>query len=56
MENEQPIQRRTPRYESEDTSDLTNRELRGWYAYGSAAEVYAVCGVGMKLSNPAYSV
>ena len=30
----------------EDTSPTTERELRGWFSYGLAAEVFAVCGVG----------
>jgi hypothetical protein len=38
--------RRKSRYEGEDTSPTTKRELRGFYAYGVAAEVFAVCGVG----------
>jgi UMF1 family MFS transporter len=38
--------RRAPRYEGEDTSETTEREIRGWYLYGLAAEVFAVCGVG----------
>lgn len=39
--------RRRPRaYDDEDTSPTTDRELKGWYSYGLAAEVYAVCGVG----------
>jgi len=38
--------RRAPRFEGEDTSLTTDRELKGWYAYGLAAEVFAVCGVG----------
>jgi len=37
---------RPPRYEDEDTSPTTKRELRGWYAYALAAEVYAVVGIG----------
>ena len=37
---------RGPRYEGEDLSPTTARELRGFYAYGLAAEVFAVCGVG----------
>ena len=37
---------RGPRYEGEDLSPTTIRELRGFYAYGLAAEVFAVCGVG----------
>ena len=39
--------RRGPRYDGEDLSPTTNLELRGFYAYGLAAEVYAVCGIGM---------
>ncbi|KAN0104964.1 Autophagy-related protein 22-like protein [Hyaloscypha variabilis] len=38
--------RRGPRYDGEDLSPTTNLELRGFYAYGLAAEVYAVCGIG----------
>lgn len=38
--------RRAPRYEGEDTSETTEHEIRGWYLYGLAAEVFAVCGVG----------
>ena len=40
--------RRGPRYDGEDLSPTTNLELRGFYACGLAAEVYAVCGIGMK--------
>jgi UMF1 family MFS transporter len=35
------------RYEGEDNSATTDRELRGWYAYTIAAEVFAVVAVGM---------
>jgi UMF1 family MFS transporter len=35
------------RYEGEDTSPTTTRELNGWYAYPIAAEVFAVVAVGM---------
>jgi hypothetical protein len=38
--------KRPPRYDEEDTSLTTNKELMGWYSYGLAAEVFAVCGVG----------
>lgn len=34
------------RYEGEDTSPTSPRELRGWYAYPVAAEVFAVVAVG----------
>jgi hypothetical protein len=37
---------RAPRFEGEDVSPTTERELRGWYSTGLAAEIYAVCGVG----------
>ncbi|KAJ5765806.1 hypothetical protein N7520_005365 [Penicillium odoratum] len=40
------VQQRTPRYAGEDTTPTTRREILGWYAYGIAAEVFAVCGVG----------
>lgn len=33
-------------YEGEDTSPTTSREIWGWYCYGLAAEIFAVCGVG----------
>ncbi|RAR13431.1 autophagy-related protein 22-1 [Stemphylium lycopersici] len=34
------------KYEGEDTSPTTDRELNGWYAYPIAAEVFAVVAVG----------
>lgn len=37
---------RRPRYAAEDISATTKKELWGWYAYGLAAEIFAVCGVG----------
>lgn len=37
---------RPPRYVGDDTTPTTHRELLGWYSYGVAAEVFAVCGVG----------
>jgi hypothetical protein len=33
-------------YEGEDTSPTSERELKGWYAYPIAAEVFAVVAVG----------
>jgi hypothetical protein len=44
----EPVSRpqRKPRYDGEDTNPTTQRELLGWYSYGVAAEVFAVCGVG----------
>lgn len=41
-----PVLQRKPRYDGEDTSPTTQKELLGWYSYGVAAEVFAVCGVG----------
>ncbi|KAA8648305.1 hypothetical protein EYZ11_001959 [Aspergillus tanneri] len=38
--------RRPPRYPGEDTTPTSRQEIWGWYAYGIAAEVFAVCGVG----------
>lgn len=40
------ISHRKPHYDGEDTSPTTTHELLGWYSYGIAAEVFAVCGVG----------
>lgn len=37
---------RSPRYVGEDTTPTSDREILGWYSYGIAAEVFAVCGVG----------
>lgn len=37
---------RPPRYVGDDTTPTTHREILGWYSYGVAAEVFAVCGVG----------
>lgn len=54
MENDEPTEARHSsqwqQYESEDLSPTTTRELRGFYAYSLAAEVFAVCGVG-KISD-----
>jgi hypothetical protein len=36
----------TARFEGEDTSPASQKELRGWYSIGLAAEIFAVCGVG----------
>ena len=43
---------RAPRFEGEDVSPTTERELRGWYSIGLAAEIYAVCGVGRESFHP----
>ena len=46
MENGAPAGLRAPRYTGEDTRETTEREIRGFYCYSAAAEVFAVCGVG----------
>jgi UMF1 family MFS transporter len=39
--------RRVPQaYAGEDTRLTSNKELSGWYAYGFAAEVFVICGMG----------
>lgn len=43
---DQEAQQRAPRYAGEDTTPTSHREVLGWYSYGIAAEVFAVCGVG----------
>ncbi|RMZ90124.1 hypothetical protein DV736_g2635, partial [Chaetothyriales sp. CBS 134916] len=37
---------RAPWYGEDDNSATTDRELKGWYCYGIAAEVFAVTGAG----------
>ena len=37
-----------PEYPGEDTRLTSRKELSGWYSYGWAAEVFVVCGVGIK--------
>ena len=46
MEDGEVAGLRAPRYPNEDTSKTSHREIRGWYCYSLAAEVFAVCGVG----------
>ena len=36
-----------PQYPGEDTRPTSKKELAGWYSYGWAAEVFAVCAMGM---------
>ncbi|KAF2400108.1 autophagy-related protein 22-1 [Trichodelitschia bisporula] len=36
----------TPHYDGEDTRPTSQAELRGFYMYGWAAEVFVVCGMG----------
>jgi len=33
-------------YAGEDTRLTSQKELWGWYAYGFAAEVFVICGMG----------
>jgi UMF1 family MFS transporter len=40
------VQETRKSYEGEDTSPTSERELKGWYAYPIAAEVFAVVAVG----------
>jgi hypothetical protein len=35
-----------PQYAGEDTRLTSRKELAGWYAYGFAAEVFIICGMG----------
>lgn len=35
-----------PRYEDEDSRPTSRKELAGWYSYGWAAEVFAICAMG----------
>lgn len=34
------------RHDDEDTRPTSKKELTGWYSYGWAAEVFAICGMG----------
>jgi MFS transporter, UMF1 family len=44
---EAPRRRPVFRYAGEDTRLTSRKELAGWYAYGFAAEVFVICGMGM---------
>lgn len=35
-----------PQYAGDDTRPTSRKELAGWYSYGWAAEVFAVCAMG----------
>jgi hypothetical protein len=39
------------RYAEEDTRPTSQKELWGWYAYGWAAEVFAICAMGEHQSS-----
>ena len=43
-----------PQYAGEDTRLTSRKELAGWYAYGFAAEVFVICGIGKagRFNNP----
>jgi MFS transporter, UMF1 family len=34
------------RYAEEDTRPTSQKEQYGWYSYGFAAEVFAICAMG----------
>jgi hypothetical protein len=36
-------------YEGEDVRLTSRKELSGWYSYGFAAEVFAICAMGKPL-------
>src|SRR6201994_4851587 len=38
--------RHDPQYEGEDTRPTSSKELRGFYAYSWASEVFVICGMG----------
>jgi hypothetical protein len=40
-----------PKYEGEDSRLTSRKELAGWYSYGWAAEVFAICAMGMAFTR-----
>ncbi|KIN04625.1 hypothetical protein OIDMADRAFT_156782 [Oidiodendron maius Zn] len=46
MGPEGPLRDDPSQYPDEDTRLTSTRELAGWYAYGFAAEVFVICGIG----------
>lgn len=40
-----------PQYPGDDTRPTSKRELAGWFCYGWAAEVFAVCAMGMRFNH-----
>ena len=36
-----------PEYEGEDSRLTSRKELAGWYSYGWAAEVFAICAMAI---------
>lgn len=56
MGPEGPLRDDPSQYPDEDTRLTSTRELAGWYAYGFAAEVFVICGIGeLQLSSEALS-
>lgn len=49
--SDEGVEQRPPRYAGEDTTPTSHQEILGWYSYGIAAEVFAVCGVGKLTSE-----
>jgi UMF1 family MFS transporter len=47
MGPEAASRRTVSHYTGEDTRLTSRKELAGWYAYGFAAEVFVICGMGM---------
>lgn len=41
----------TSHYEGEDSRLTSQKELAGWYSYGWAAEVFAICAMGISYSQ-----
>ncbi|PYH84934.1 autophagy-related protein 22-1 [Aspergillus uvarum CBS 121591] len=46
MQGDQEARCDPPQYPGEDTRPTSKKELAGWYSYGWAAEVFAVCAMG----------
>lgn len=42
------------RFADEDTRPTSQKELWGWYSYGWAAEVFAICAMGESLGLHIY--
>ena len=45
-----------PLYPGEDSRPTSRKELAGWYSYGWAAEVFAICAMGMAKTRCTYLV
>jgi hypothetical protein len=53
-DDDQPSSIARGRYEGEDVSPTTKRELNGWFAYPIAAEVFAVVATGTNIQPPLF--